>query len=102
MVFLQNNFRSTPIGSSKNLKDPNLNDLKPEEPSLKEGPARYGGADREPGAVEGSLISSTLIRQEAGPFCGSFLHKVFAYVGLIQNLRNLKDQRVLLGLGIDA
>ena len=35
--------------------------------------------------------------KEAGPFCGSFLRKgeVFAYVGLIQNLKDLKGLMVL-------
>jgi hypothetical protein len=40
----------------------------------------------------GSLRSFTAIRKEAGLFCGYFLRKgeVFAYVGSIKNLKNVK------------
>ena len=44
----------------------------------------YWGAD--------CLRSFAVIRKEAGLFCGSFLRKgkVFAYVGRIQHLKDLK------------
>ena len=39
------------------------------------------------------MRSFTAIRKETGGFCGSFLLKggVFAYAGLIQNLKDLQD-----------
>ena len=40
------------------------------------------------------MRSFAAIRKEAGLSCGSFLRKgeVFAYVGRIQNLKDVKDQ----------
>ena len=44
----------------------------------------------------GSLRSFSEIRKEAGPFCGSFLPKgeLFAYVGRIQNLKDLHNEQM--------
>ena len=48
----------------------------------------------------GSSRSFTAIRKDAGLCCGSRLRKgeVFAYLGLPQNLKDLKDPRKILGL----
>jgi len=56
-------------------------------------------ARREPSALggAGSSRSFAAIRKEVGRFCGSFLRngEVFAYVGLSQNLKYLKDLKDL-------
>ena len=46
----------------------------------------------------GSSRSFTVIRKDAGLYCGPRLRKgeVFAYVGLPQNLKDLKDLAVIL------
>ena len=55
------------------------------------GPA--GVTPRGWGRSKGPLRSFTAMRKEGGLFCGSFLRKgeVLSYVGLSQNVKDLKD-----------